>query len=108
MIHKVRTNHGTRDTSGKNVSGPFNKNGPDDVALLYHYGFKSFKENIAKRVRGRVSIVDQNGPAGHYDSLLKDAMDGKAPNGTVFDDTAWQFLKKQVPWYAKFDEIGHA
>jgi len=102
--HVASTTHGTKDSNGKKVSGPFNPNGPSDVVLLYHYHPKSFKEYIAKRVRGRVSVVDQKGK-GQYDKLVKNAQAGKAPNGTVFDDTAWQFLKKQVPWYAKFDEI---
>lgn len=42
-----------RDTSGREFAGPFNPNGPDDVAVVHHYFAKSLGEFKAKRLRGR-------------------------------------------------------
>jgi hypothetical protein len=100
-----------KDTAGKYFQGAFNPHGPTDVAVLAHYHWKSHKEHLAKRMRGR-SDFDRN--RGEYQVLLeqaknlyKAAINGKKPlknENQFFDDSAWKAMKKYVPKYAVFDE----
>ena len=119
------------DTTGREVEGPFNDDGPSDVAVLHHYATKSYNEYIQKRVRGR---ADQAGwtpshPGPEYQKrinfaklTLKEAIlnDGnvhsvrdisgndKHISGSVpqeFDDSAWELLKKVAPKYALYEKI---
>lgn len=39
----------TRDTNGKDIRGPFNPDGPTDVAQINHYYYKSMQEHIDRR-----------------------------------------------------------
>jgi hypothetical protein len=39
----------TRDTNGKDIRGPFNPDGPTDVAQINHYYYKSKQEHIDRR-----------------------------------------------------------
>lgn len=57
--HSVETHYGTQDTTGKRVNGPFNPNGPIDVACIHHYFTKSANEFRAKIARGRSDIVQK-------------------------------------------------
>jgi hypothetical protein len=82
------------DTNGRVIDGPFNPNGPTDVAVLYHYRYKSLEEWRYKGcVRGRADIPE------------KDQCNLTAPSGDVLDDTAWKAMKKYVPRMKIYDEL---
>jgi hypothetical protein len=87
------------DTSGNDVTGTNqNSHKPSDIALLYHFRTKSFKENIAKHERGRVDY-------GKVDSfMVKRAKQRKEDiENPVYDDSMWSKLKEYVPQYALYD-----
>jgi hypothetical protein len=94
-----------KDTNGTKFSTSRHR-GPTDVAVIYHFYFKSKEEYISKRSRGA-------GHLGMHQSLVKEAIAGldpvnrnaSIPNGTIFDDTAWQMIKKMVPKYALYDKF---
>lgn len=48
--------HGTIDTSRKEITGPENIDGPENIAVLHHYFTKSMEEYTRKRERGRSDI----------------------------------------------------
>ena len=97
--HNVHLKQGqTIDTGGRVVRGPFNPNGPTDVANLYHFHTKSRKEFIAKRMRGRSDLAN----AGYSREQAEQEADSLQP-GVVFDDSAWQLLKEVAPRYRVFD-----
>lgn len=106
------------DSNGQVVTGPFNNNGPVDIVVLHHYHQKSAKEYLQKKTRGRSDLNLT------YPALLKnvelakqglaDALTGEhipmsygisKDQQLIFDDSAWQFLKKHVPGYALYDTI---
>ena len=101
-----------KDTAGHTFSGPRNKDGPRDVAVLYHYNSKSRKEYYRKRQRGRAPL-----PKNHSSNaeLLKEAMANMAQtqqqqhsstkDSTLYDDTVWEAMKTYVPAYAVYDEL---
>jgi hypothetical protein len=104
------------DTNGKVFWGPFNKNGPLDVAAFHHYSTKSYAEHVKKRQRGRVSVIlNETELMNHYYpsiKLFEDALEknssgelGLAGPDVIFDDLAWSLLKKISPGYAVFDEL---
>ena len=90
----------TIDTHGDCVSGDANLKKRMDVAVLYHYHFKSREEYVAKRKRGRGT----NGMK-EYKELLNQAKYGPLPAGDTFDDSVWRILKHRVPKYALFEDI---
>ena len=110
----------THDTNGRKVRGPSNRKGPIDVAVLHHYVTKSAKEFVLKRSRGRADTKwTDKSIAENIRKATKDyetALAGKdirpwysklrSKKKLTFDDTAWTILKKNVPSYALFDEIG--
>ena len=54
LPHYLHLKNGNQhDTNGKVFWGPFNKNGPLDVAAIHHYHKKSYGEYVKKRQRGR-------------------------------------------------------
>jgi hypothetical protein len=80
---------------------------PSDIILLYHYRYNSIKEYIFKRcVRGNVDRGDI-----WCSKDKKGIRNDKGPDhiqsfpGSVYDDTAWQFLKGRVPKYQMYDEF---
>lgn len=79
--------------------GASNYDRPVDVAVIHHYKYLSPKEYRWKTcVRKTV------------DDKVKDCQEklerGMSPfEGTVFDDSAWQALKKNVPKYAMYEEF---
>jgi hypothetical protein len=80
---------------------------PSDILLLYHYRYTSMKEYIFKRcVRGDVDRGDI-----WCSKDRKGIRNDKGPDhiqsfpGSVYDDTAWQFLKARVPKYQMYDEF---
>ncbi|KAL9180266.1 hypothetical protein ACHAXT_008236 [Thalassiosira profunda] len=88
------------DTNGK---GNFDKIGASnfdrttDVAVIHHYKYLSPKEFYWK------SCVRKT-----VDDRLKDcgtSMKSKQYFGRVYDDLAWQQLKRNVPRYAMFDQF---
>jgi Glycosyl transferase family 2 len=95
-----------KDTNGNRIGdevgqpGPFNPDGPTDVAVLHHYVTKSLKEYVDKTMRGRADIKDA--AASLNRPVLFKERKGLDP-GTVFDDSAWQLLKLNVPKYAIYD-----
>lgn len=104
----------THGFNGENITdGMYNREGTEDVAVLHHYHKKSFKEYLAKRLRGRADLdpnsrVVKKGIA-NAQNMFKDALSQYHHNNTeigkglIFDDSAWQALKKNVPRYAVFD-----
>ncbi|CAE8600448.1 unnamed protein product, partial [Polarella glacialis] len=85
------------DTAGKHFSGPFNINGPSDVAVLHHYYWKSQAEWAQKFATPR----NDNG-------VLRQKRFPFYPTessaGQVLDTSAWEFLKKAVPKYNIYDD----
>ena len=81
-----------------------------DVAIIHHYRYKSRNEYIKKKMRGDASAgkchrLKENETAYaeckelvRKDDLIE-AINSDNPTGTVFDDTAWQLLKQNVPKY---------
>ena len=75
--------------------------GPDDVVVIHHYNTKSYGELMRKRLRG--SAKDG------FQKWLETAKQGQMqngdpiPNGTIFDNTAWQVLKEVAPKYGVYD-----
>lgn len=115
---KLKNQNMMHDSNGKNITGPFNPNGPADVVVLHHYNHKSAKEYVQKRTRGRATTnathpsikaninqatqVFQNALASEH--LPHDESIYNNPD-LIFDDSAWQFLKKNVPGYVLYDKI---
>lgn len=99
--------------NGETFPGIWNREGTEDVAMLHHYKKKSYKEYVRKRLRGRADkdnstlVKDDIADA---QRLFEDAL-ASGHNSTeiekelVFDDSAWQILKKNVPEYAVFDTL---
>lgn len=78
--------------------GPFNPNGPTDIAVLHHYRTKSQKEYVDKTMRGRADLL-----LVEVDRAKVIAESHKLPAGAVWDDSAWELLKKNVPKYRIFE-----
>ena len=95
---KVTTPHYAPIKKGIKYLGPV-----PDVAVIHHYRFKSKMEYIRKRLKGDV----------HHGRMvyLKEALNGTTqngdaiPNGTIFDDRAWQILKDVAPRYRMYDDF---
>lgn len=70
-----------RDTRGSVVDGPFNPDGPTDVAVVHHYHTKSAQEWAAKQQRGRADVAV--------------AYPERLPSGDdeVADPSAWDFYR---------------
>ncbi|KAL7465533.1 hypothetical protein ACHAXS_005867 [Conticribra weissflogii] len=87
------------DTTGRKIKQNRRKRGnddkPSDVALFYHYRFKSMEELRQKTcVRGDVIGKEK---LCNNKAYLRDAY------GKTFDDSAWRQLKRMVPKYADFE-----
>lgn len=107
------------DTNGKQFEGPFNENGPSDIAALHHYLTKSSQEYVRKSSRGRADLKDwnPNNESPEYKARLDDAIANfnKAlanstiggQVGEIFDDSAWTILKKVAPKWALYDSFDH-
>lgn len=87
-----------RDTQGniirrkQNRAMATNDKGTADVAIIHHYRYKSDREWYHKGcIRGRVTGA-------------RTRCNETAATGTVFDDSAWQVLKKNAPKYRVFDD----
>ena len=98
----VDKNATTIDTNGAIIEGPSNRNLATDIAVLYHYHYKSREEYISKRERGRADINSKQ----LYDKALSSAKNDPLPVGDTFDDSIWQILKNRVPKYGLLEDIG--
>lgn len=107
------------DSNGKKVRGPFNKKPPTDVVALNHYLSKSYQEYLQKSLRGRADVkstdISVSKRIEEAQQMLADALSkedlpmGAEPSKLqelVFDDSAWQLLKKNIPAYAMYDMLG--
>jgi Glycosyl transferase family 2 len=90
------------DTNGTRVEGPYNPGGKVDVVALYHFSFKSMKEYVAKRNRGR-SDVPRNEEEIATLIAMAESLWKTSNESYIFDDTAWRMLKDLVPRYSQFD-----
>jgi hypothetical protein len=54
-MNGFKTGKSKKDTNGKIVEGPFNENGPTDVAVINHYIIKTRAEHNIKKNRGRAN-----------------------------------------------------
>ena len=97
----------TIDTNGSTIKGPFNRNMTTDVAVLYHYQFKSREEFIARKEKGR---PDLDFRIENHQNAIKHSIEyakyGQLPVGDTFDDSIWQVLKNRVPRYGLLEDIG--
>ena len=84
----------TIDTNGYTINGPFNRNMTTDIAVLYHYRYKSKEEFIARKSDDSRSFGKK-----------KLARYGPLPVGDTFDDSVWQVLKSRVPRYGLLEDI---
>ena len=62
------------DTNGKFFHGPFNPNGPSDVAVLNHYHNKTREDWMLRCQRGRVDCEIQHDP-NRWDNEVNDNID---------------------------------
>jgi len=84
--------------SGTPMEGPYNLPSQIEKASLNHYVYKSVKEYVQKKVRGRADKEDEE-ELTYTEALEKYSTD----EGNIFDDLAWSLLKRHVPKYALFD-----
>ena len=88
------------DTNNNTFFGPFNPDGPSDVAVINHYWTKSKKEFHHKGcVRGIVDVVNKSSK----ENLGKCGVHLHLPDCTVFDNSAWLQFCSRVPRYRMFD-----
>ncbi len=107
---KDKTKRDVHDTDGRHFLSSSNRYGsPQDVASLYHFRTKSYKENLVKRLKGD----SDNWYTPDQDPKLKDAKEkfdealsnpNVQPEGLIHDDALWKAVKKYVPKYAAFDQ----
>lgn len=88
-----------RSTFPQDSIGSINYDRPVDVAVIHHYKYLSSKEFRWKSCV-RKTVDDKYKDCGNTQEL------SSAPYaGSVYDDSAWRLLKKNVPKYAAFDEF---
>jgi Glycosyl transferase family 2 len=89
------------DTNGKRIRGPFNRNGPQDIASLYHFFSKSKKEFYSKRVRGRADTIKYDKD---YFTAINESLSGWFP-GDTFDNSVWLTLTRNAPKYKIYERF---
>lgn len=97
--HRFNTDHTIcvpPTTNAQDKIGSVNFDRPLDVAAIHHYKYLSPKEFYWK------SCVRKT-----VDDKFKDCKNGNANAyaGRIYDDSAWQALKRNVPKYAMYDEF---
>jgi hypothetical protein len=109
-VHYPHLKNGNQhDTNGTVFSGPFNNNGPLDVAAFHHYGTKSYGEYVKKRIRGRSDINDETERMKVYneaitffeDALEKNSSGNLGLADVIFDDltrTEWTENLTRAEW----------
>ena len=73
---------------------------PSNVAVMHHYNTKSFKEYVAKRMRGKSDTLKG------ADDLIKQAKSRHVVQATQFTEDGWEATKQFLPKYRAFDLIG--
>ena len=96
----------TIDTNGSPIKGPFNRNMATDIAVLYHYYFKSRGEYIARMKLGKNMDIRIPKLKKHLLRSIEYAKNAPLPAGDTFDDSIWQVLKNRVPRYGLLEDIG--
>jgi hypothetical protein len=92
---KYLNNRISYDTRGIALC-PYNRKGrTDSVAALYHLRTKSRGEFLYKCVRGDADVNE---------SRCEEFQDD--PPNLIYDDSAWQVLKENVPSYKWYDQEG--
>lgn len=123
FIHAVMVRKGKlHDTNNHPFQANFNANGPTDVVVLHHYAIKSYKEFLAKRLRGRAAAKSFDNSA-RIESAQEHFLKALDPNDTssndiqvdtksphinievVYDDSGWEAMKKYAPQYAFYDDL---
>mmetsp|Transcript_7232 Transcript_7232/g.14835 ORF Transcript_7232/g.14835 Transcript_7232/m.14835 type:complete len:357 (-) Transcript_7232:52-1122(-) len=95
------------DTSGKRIHNKgwkrqANQNAPTNVALLYHYRYKSEEEHVNKICK-RDNVLKATGIHPMCDDEGRRRQYERGMHGTMFDDSAWKKMIQMVPKYAAFD-----
>lgn len=103
----LKGNHFSIDTNGDKVDVKWsNERYPSDVALIYHFICKSWKEYIGKRSRGRAGTLTGKNRTDSVAALIADAQKGKGlSNTTEIDSSTWEALKERNPKYQFFDAV---
>lgn len=98
----VKPGTNQRDTSGKLISPQthYHWGRPFDVAVIHHTSTKSYKEYVAKRLRG-TSGAESN----FVDMLIAMVKDKNVGEFPEYSDDGWAATKKFLPDYRLFDEI---
>lgn len=73
------------DTNGNQVQGPYNPNGPIDVAVIHHYNAKSLEEYHWKIARGRADNGDIR--------TMEQFYEADKDTNEVLDTSAWDHYK---------------
>ena len=100
--HNIFLKHGTQHfTNGTAFTGSIHPDAPTDVAYISHYFTKSFKEFVAKRMRGE----GRYGKDG-IDAKVTDAMQRKTGiDDLIYDEESWETTKHYLPHYRMFDQM---
>ena len=96
----------TIDTNGSPIKGPWNRNKPTDIAVLYHYQYKSRGEYIARMKLGKNMDFRIPKFKNYLLRSIEYAKNAPLPAGDTFDDSIWQVLKNRVPRYGLLEDIG--
>lgn len=89
------------DTNGEEMTSAWNPDGPIDVAFIHHYFSKSYREFIAKRVRG--DAYHGNGKLNDTISEAQERrLDWRDPRFSV---DGWENTKRFLPKYQLFDHF---
>lgn len=75
MTNPHCSNYSSRDTNGKEFSGPFNPDGPTDVVQLNHYFTKTLEEFEEKINRGRADVDFKRPISEFYENNFNDVRD---------------------------------
>lgn len=88
------------DVFGRQLKAPFywNPTGPSEVSVVHHYSTKSFKEYVAKRMRGRADVSNDI-PTLIWKAKNK-VLNHEFPS---FSEAGWDATKKFLPLYQLFD-----
>jgi hypothetical protein len=97
------------DTNGKMVWGFTNPNGPTNVAVIHHYYTKSVQEFMSRCQRGRATTKNLTTyvPCWPKDKAVRYLQNLTQTQGSTFDDSAWQTLRKNIPMYGKKYDHDH-
>lgn len=77
----------------------YNSYRPSNVTVVHHYNSKSYKEYIAKRMRGRGAETTQ------VDDLIRAARDRVVNDCPLYSNEGWEATKKFLPYYESFDAM---